>query len=913
MMRFFLIMVMIFCVNYVFAQKPVIDSIAYKQWTELDGPTISKNGQYVYYNIKNVPVGSKTLVVQSIGGKWKKEFKGGLKDGQQLFSDKYFLFVTKNDSLGMLMLGTDHIQYIPNTSWCNLKEIKGAEYLLYPTSHNSKDLVLKNLKTSKERVFNDVDSWDFDDDILILIKSKQGTRQSINLANITTGKISDIWEGDKPENLILDAKHKQLAFKTGDSVWYYKFGSKSAICISGKNSSDIEQGLHLGYLDSFSKDGKFLFTSLLGKREAINSKNGIVEIWSYTDVQLQAEQENALTDQKYLAVINLENRHVIRLQQQQGEWFQFSKSGDAKETFALIENARIGESWSVTGKFTWGLVSLENGQKKTLDFLDNISFVKLSPCGTYIIYFDRIKKNYFSYEIATERIRNLTKDISGITDIDTKWDNGAGMSTLPRGAVGAVWTKNDESILLYDQYDIWELDPLNVRTPVNITNGYGKKNGLIFHFGLKEYEELFVDKNETLILNCFDLKNKDNGYYKKKLGESGDPRLLNMGPYVFDLVNAGYLPGEISFSPRKAKNVNVYVVKKMSASNAPNYYSTNDFESFTQLSHLNSEKEYNWYRTELHSWKSLDGTILQGILYKPENFDPNKKYPVIFHYYQRKSDGLNCYIKPDLSKGNMDIPTFVSHSYLVFSPDIYYKEGSPMQGTYDAVVSAANYLATLPFINSKKMGIQGNSFGGVQTNYLVTHTNLFAAAESSSGLADFVSSYSSLSDGGTGSSEQGFHETGQPRMGGSLWARPEAYIKNSSIFQVHKVTTPLLLMHTKKDGIAGYQNIIEFFTGLRRMGKRAWMLVYSEGNHGVRGKEADDFSIRMMQFFDHYLKDKPAPLWMLDGVVAKDRSWKAGLELDTKGRTPGPGLLTTEEQKKVDSIMIREPITIRLN
>jgi dipeptidyl aminopeptidase/acylaminoacyl peptidase len=230
-----------------------------------------------------------------------------------------------------------------------------------------------------------------------------------------------------------------------------------------------------------------------------------------------------------------------------------------------------------------------------------------------------------------------------------------------------------------------------------------------------------------------------------------------------------------------------------------------------------------------------------------------------------------------------------------------------MQGTYDAVVSAAGYLSTLPFVNSKKMGLQGHSFGGVQTNYLVTHTNLFAAAESSAGLADFVSFYGTLA-GGT-DSRQDFNENGQLRMGGSLWEKPEAYIKNSAIFQIEKVTTPILLMHTKSDDIA---NVMEFFTGLRRMGKKAWMLVYSEGNHGVWKKEAEDLSVRMMQFFDHYLKDKPAPLWMLDGVSAKDRSWDAGLKLDTNGRTPGQGLLTAEEQEKVNTMMTRKPITITL-
>jgi len=911
-MKFFLIMILLFCVNNLFAQKDVIDSIAYKQWSSLGLPTISENGQYLYYSIENVPVGSQTVVVQSTQGKWKKELKGEQK--ASFLSKKYFLFITKNDSLGILTLGTDQIKYIPNTSWCSLRNIKGLEYLWYPSGINQKNLILRNLESTKEISFSNVESWSFDKDMLVLFKSihSNDQRKSINLADVISGELSKIWEGYKPENLVLDAMHRQLAFKTGDSVWYYKIGSANAVCISNKNAPIIDT-LTLGGLESFSKDGKLLFTSLIAKVGIIKPKNEAVEVWSYADVKLQTEQENAVSDGKYLAVIDIEDCRIIRLQRQQKEWFRFPTSVNSSSVWALVENSKnLLDPWSIGYKCSWSLVNTKNGERKDLAQLNRLVGVQLSPYGKYVVYFDAEKKNYFSYEIATDRICNLTKDIPDISSPD-KWSNAPLIVKLPRGIAG--WSKNDESVLLYDQHDIWELNLSNKKRAVNITNGYGKRNGLVFHLALKEYDEQSINKGEPLILNSFDLKSKNNGYYSKRIGKNGDPDLLCNGPYIFDLRNAGYLPGDVNFPPCKATKSEMYIVRRMSATDAPNYFSTKDFKTFIRLSNLQPQKKYNWYTTELHTWKSLDGRILQGILYKPENFDPNKRYPVIFHYYQRKSDGLNCYIKPDKLNdgGNINISTYVSHGYLVFSPDIYYTEGDPMQGTYNAMVSAANYVSTLPFVNARKMGIQGNSFGGVQTNYLVTHTNLFAAAESSSGVADFVSSYGSLMDAGTGASEQGFHENGQIRMGGSLWEKPEAYIKNSSIFSVSQVTTPLLLMHTKKDGICGYPNVMEFFTGLRRMGKRAWMLVYSEGNHGLGEKvEVDDFSIRMMQFFDHYLKDKPAPLWMVDGVLAKDRSWKAGLELDTKGRTPGTGLLTPEEQKKVDSLMTRGPITITL-
>jgi dienelactone hydrolase len=645
---------------------------------------------------------------------------------------------------------------------------------------------------------------------------------------------------------------------------------------------------------------------LIGKGKPIEPKNGVVEIWSYTDVNLQSEHEKTVSDLKFLAAIDVEDHRLIRLQREEEEWFQFSKFDD---NIALVESPQVEEvPWNATHKRNWDLVTLKNGSRKHLNFLDinNIGSsaggATLSPCGKYIVYFDRKQQAYFSYEIATGTTRNLSKGINIL------W-NSMDENDSPNLSL-AAWMKDDESVLVYDNYDVWKLDPLNKEKPINVTNGYGRKNRIVFKLTFTED----ISRDSRLYLTAFNKENKNNGFFLKPLGKAGDPELLHMGPYLYQ-TNSSYVPGYSDFQAIKAKGKEMYIVRRMSASDAPNYFSTKDFKTFIRLSNLQPQKRYNWYTTELHTWKSLDGRKLQGILYKPENFDPNKKYPVIFHYYERKSDGLNAFITPEVLCGmcNIDIPTYVSNGYLVFTPDIYYKIGDPMQGTYDAIVSAANYMSRLPFVNDKKIGLQGCSYGGLQTNYLITHTDKFAAAVPASGLSDMISAYGDIYPDG-GRSMEMFFESGQIRMGKSLWDVPESYIKNSPIFNIQRVSTPVLIMHTKKDGsAASYKDAQQFFTGLRRMGKKAWMLVYSDGNHGIwKKEEVNDFSVRMMQFFDHYLKDKPAPQWMLDGVPAENRNWNAGLELDTKGRTPGLGLLTPEEQVKVDAMMTRKPLNIIL-
>jgi dipeptidyl aminopeptidase/acylaminoacyl peptidase len=354
-----------------------------------------------------------------------------------------------------------------------------------------------------------------------------------------------------------------------------------------------------------------------------------------------------------------------------------------------------------------------------------------------------------------------------------------------------------------------------------------------------------------------------------------------MGPYVYDIPGNPYVPDNCKFTPIKAQGAEVYLVERMKATEAPNYFITTDFKKFKPLSDVQPQNRYNWLTSELVSWKGLDGRRLQGILYKPENFDSTKKYPVIVHYYEKKTDGLNAFLEPDFLSGNLNIniPWYVSNGYLVFLPDIHYKIGETGESVINSVLPSVQYLCRMNWVNSKKIGIQGGSFGGYETNYLITHTTIFAAACSASGLSNLVSSYGALVRGST--SKQIEFECTQFRLGVNLWQRSDVYIKNSPIFFANRVETPLLIMHTTQDGTCPFADAAAFFTALRRLGKKAWMLQYNDGDHGVYGKSAIDFSTRMIQFFDHYLKDKPAVEWMTGGEFTAKKGVETGCVLDS--------------------------------
>jgi len=899
--------------NQLFAQKQTIDSVAYRTWPSLEDPIISNDGRYVMYNVDNLPVNKQTLVLKAIGGNWKMEFAGSLTAPQITNDSKSLVFITGKDSLGKLDLGTSTIKYIPHVDSFKLQRKAGGELLCYHLNNDSSTLIVKDLQTNRERSFTRINSWEITEDgsAMVVERKSLGSSktQSWNWIDLTTNKTAGIYKGSKIEHLIFDLKYKQLAFKANDEIWYYRFGSAGSKLIGKKASLGIKESLELGSLKNFSRDGKRIFITLIEKVPG-NKRESSPEIWSYRNVRLPSET-SIESKKELLSIIKINDFKSIILQKSPNEIFYFPNDVASSDTLALVSGrGETGDRWSIFWKLEWSLISTQTGARKTLNFLtDKWWNPRFSLTGKFLIYFDTEQQNYFSYEIGKGVLRNLTKGLNTCWLDRTQDDDG----TIRPRSYDFVWKRNDSALLINDQHDIWLIDPLNIRKPINLTNNYGIKNHIIFHLNEMNYKDKPLEDHEEIILSAFNSENKKTGYFKKNISKSGDPELLILEDCLFEIPGNPYIPQYSNFSPIKARDTEMFIVRRMSATDAPNYFCTHNFKNFETVSDLKPNAKYLWLTSELHNWKSPNGKNLQGILYKPENFNPNKKYPVIIHYYERKSDRLNVYFRPQaIDDGmNINIPTYTSNGYLIFTPDIYYQVGDPMQGTCDAVISAAEYLSNLSFVNPKKIGIQGGSFGGFQTNYLVTQTNLFAAAVSSSGVADWVSGYGSLF-GGEGSLQGYYEGKGQGRIGSSLWEKPDAYIKSSPIFRVDKIITPLLLMHGKKDPICLFSNIVEFFTGLRRMGKKAWMLAYPSAGHGLEEKDADDFGKRMMQFYDHYLKDKPAPIWMTGRAMISGGTIADDYGYDTENTSPGAGLLTPKEKKKVDSLMTRKSITITL-
>jgi dipeptidyl aminopeptidase/acylaminoacyl peptidase len=376
-----------------------------------------------------------------------------------------------------------------------------------------------------------------------------------------------------------------------------------------------------------------------------------------------------------------------------------------------------------------------------------------------------------------------------------------------------------------------------------------------------------------MLLRAEDLHTRDTGFYR--LDPGGKPKMLVMGARDYGV-------------PTKAKNADVLLMTVSTFFDYPDYYVTSsDFREIRRVTDINPRKaEFNWGRAELIHYRSLDGAELSGMLIKPEDFDPAKKYPMIVYIYERLSQGLHRFHIP--GAGTSINPTFyASNGYLVLMPDIAYTVGSPGQSALKCVLPAIQAVVDQGCVNEDAIGIQGHSWGGYQIAYLVTQTNRFKAAEAGAPVSDMVSAYGGIR-WGTGLPREFQYERTQSRIGATLWQAPMKFIENSPVFMADRVTTPLLILHNDQDDAVPWYQGIEYYLALRRLGKEVYLLNYNGELHGLRKKSTQrDYTMRMQQFFDHHLKGAPMPEWMANGVKYADRDkekeqWKGLFKPEAK-------------------------------
>jgi hypothetical protein len=546
-----------------------------------------------------------------------------------------------------------------------------------------------------------------------------------------------------------------------------------------------------------------------------------------------------------------------------------------------VSNNNKGDRFWLNERDSNWLVSLKNSERIPLQIKDRVPFW-FSPDGTFLVYYDLDKHHYFSYDLLLRKLTNITSALEpGILDRKYEYihpyNNSA--ADLVKTCVGiADWLMEAKKMLVYDDYDVWLLDLTGRQSPVNLTNGYGREHNIKFRL----FSKLGLDKRP--LLTAFNTLNKENGFFRMSLDGKADPELLVMEAKTYfhspiEVMNPEELDN--GMRPLKARKADKWLVKKQSAEEAPNFFVTSDFKNYKPLTFIFPEKNYSWVKSKLINWKLSDHEQTQGILYVPENFDSTKKYPVIFQIYEQYSHRLFEYPTPGFSTDFVNIPWCVSKGYLIFMPDIHFNIGEIGRSALTTVVTAVKALSDLPFVDTSRLALMGHSYSGQMVYHIITHTNFFAAAVASAGVSDQVSGSLQLTGYGLEKKDSRL-QNAEIRLGASLWERPDLYLAETPVLHAHKVTTPIVILHSITDGLP-WEQAVEMFISLRRNGKRAWMLQYENSGHSLAGKDAVDYTYRIFQFFDHYLSSAPAPRWMTSGIRASRKGVDLGLEFDPTG------------------------------
>jgi dipeptidyl aminopeptidase/acylaminoacyl peptidase len=751
------------------------------------------------------------------------------------------------------------------------------------------ELTVKNLSTGKSRQIKLVSEYVFDKKgTKLLIKTTKNAKDTTSKAllllyNLQANKIDTIMKGfGDARNFAFDEEGMQLSFVAErDSavkalqkfykLWYHANGKDTATILAHKMSDGIPKQSTISENGDlkFSKDGKKLFfgTAPIAAAKDTNLVDfelARLDVWNYKDDYLQPQQLKDLQKElkrSYAAVINPTDGKLLQLGSDSTENISLVNEGDADYVLAQSSKGnRVVSQWSGNELLTAYIINTTTGSRKLIAKNVLVRF-RPSPMGKYIFWYDEAKKNYFTYNVESGITKNVTATIK-VALYDTEND----VPDNPNAAGFTGWIANDKYMLVNDEFDIWQVDPNGNETPKNITNGFGRNNKFTFKYINTDVEKRFIEVDEKILLSSFNKVNKNGGFATTKVSEVANPSTLFSDKYAFTI-------------PLKAKDANSFIFNKASILSAELFSST-DLKTMQQLTNAaDQQKEYNWLTAELMHWKMFDGKMSEGILYKPENFDPKKKYPIIFYFYERNADGLYSYKQPSPSASTVNIPYFTSNGYLVFDPNIYYKTGEPGQSAYNSVVSAAKMLSKMPWVDSTRMAIQGQSWGGYQVAYLVTRTNIFRAAGAGAPVSNMTSAYGGIR-WGTGINRQFQYEKTQSRIGATLWQRPDLYIKNSPLFAADKIKTPLLLMHNDADGAVPWYQGIEMFTAMKRLGKPVWLLQYNGEDHNlVERKNRKDLSVRLSQFFDYWLKDAKPADWIKKGLPATQKGITWGLDV----------------------------------
>ncbi len=677
------------------------------------------------------------------------------------------------------------------------------------------------------------------------------------------------WAMDEEETVLafLTDRDDQEADEPTFNLYGWEVGEPEAVLwVSHKSTAGIPEGMAVSDKSdlSFSNDGKVVMFGIKEIPESKEKEEGGEEgtenkeeekakfdLWHWNDPYPQPQQikmADEVRNNTWESVYHVDKKVFVKLADEEIPDVSLSYDGKVAWAQTILPYTKL-ISWDGWYNDVY-LIDPQNGDK-TLVKKKLYGYASLSPNGKYIYWFE--DGNWYVCDTAKKSAKNITKDLKVKFEIED-WDT----PSPPRSYGIAGWTDNDASILVYDRYDIWAIKPDGSQAR-RITEGFGRDMDLSYRYVRLDPEERTVDPKKPILLRATNQETMAQGFYREKVEGDKNPELLLLEDKYF-----GY--------PEKAKNADRLLFTRMSFDEYPDLWvSDTNLREPKKITDLGKQMDsFIWGKAELLDFQSSDGKPLKGILVKPENFDPQKKYPLMVYIYETLHNMYHYFRNP--SPGTSINPAYyVSNGYVLWMPDIEYGTGYPGRDALKCVLPGIQMLVREGTIDPRAIGIQGHSWGGYQIAYMVTQTNIFAAVEAGAPVSDMVSAYGGIR-WGSGMVREFQYERTQSRLGDSLWKVPFRYIENSPVFWADKVQTPILMIHNDQDGAVPWYQGIEYIMALRRLGKEAYMFNYNGEDHGLRKRvNQKDWTRRMQEFFDHHLKGAPAPDWMINGIKAWEK------------------------------------------
>ncbi|MHC1705075.1 MAG: prolyl oligopeptidase family serine peptidase [Tenuifilaceae bacterium] len=928
MKKFFLTVFVAFIAlsSYSQTNKIPLSHDVYDSWTDLMNPRISDNGRWISYEI-NPQDGDGNLWLVDSQNDFRISFKRGYRASVSplnnfiVYQEKPEKVIVRKakidkkkkddmpkDSLKIYVFESKKVYAFPKLKSYKVGEIDGdwvailtemkkkekekekqpvdttkkekPKTVKKPTKSNDEEkpgllTLLNPLTDNKIEVNNVLDYTISRNGALIAFSAKTDDTLALSYIKVFDAVKADefkIFEqkGDI-KNISIDEAGSQLVFqfsadtgkvKNYDLYYWPSKDRKAELLISSKTP-----GMVNGWVVSqhttpyFSRSGnRIMFTTmpklLVEPKDTLtDDEKVILDLWSWTDTLLQTQQKFDLKNElkrSYLTYFSLKDRKFFQLADKQLPNVRIETKVDAPFTVGSSSIPyQYTMTWESSGNNDYYLIDLKTGTKK-LVLQGNPFRVSLSPSANYLAYYQPTDNAWYMYSVKENRSICLT---SGMNVNFFDEDNDTPSLPNPYGFAG--WVEGDKYFVVYDKFDIWGLDPTGKNKPVNLTGGKGRSSKIVYRYQKTDPESVYIKFNGIELLSAFEKVSKKAGYYSFNFSKAGEVNRLIDGDFVYSGLN-------------KARNADKLIWQRESYKEYNDVWISDfNFAGAKKLSKANPQMEkYKWGSVELVKWVDFNRDSVEGLLYKPENFDPNKKYPMMVYFYETHTDNLNSHFEPKPGRSVICPTLYASNDYLVFFPDIKYKIGLPGKSAYDAVISGTMALVNKGIVDKDRIGVQGQSWGGYQIAYLVTQTDLFKAASAGAPVTNMTSAYGGIR-WESGMARMFQYEHTQSRIGGTLWEKPLSYIENSPLFYAPRVNTPLLIRHDDADGAVPWYQGIEYFLALRRLGKPVWMVNYNDEPHNlVRRANMIDWTKRMMQFFDYYLKDAPQPDWLKNGIPA---------------------------------------------